>query len=129
MKLGFQSDRSDGRFCVDILSIPNVVGQKRNINYIGASCLSGKRQFLLYRGNSERVHETHTSEVHQRDYETGTSEDHQRVGENGTFESTWGKRLSRWNYLNPWDLRTVFYLVCRLESLTCGREPRVSRPA
>ena len=76
MKRGFQSGRSDGRFCVDILSIPNVVGQKRN---------------MLYRGNSERVHETHTSEVHQRDYETHTSENHQRVGENGTFESMWGR--------------------------------------
>ena len=47
--------------------------------------------FCCTGGNSERMHETHTSEVHQRDYETGTSEDHQRVGENGTFESMWGR--------------------------------------
>lgn len=37
------------------------------------------------------MHETHTSEAHQRDYETGTSEAHQRFGENGTFESMWGR--------------------------------------
>ena len=87
----------------------------------------------MYRGNSERAHETHTSEAHQRDYETGTSEDHQRVGENGTFESMWGRdcrilaadtseeqrlyqakilkinvvmRLLRWNYFKNWDMQS-----------------------
>lgn len=37
-------------------------------------------------GNSERVQETHTSKVHQRDYETGTSEDHQRIVLDDTSE-------------------------------------------